>query len=398
MAGTRTDIAFSTLNLETTYQGAVVATTYVPLLVENPNMAGLDKEMLADTSIRTSIFDQGDAPKSGLRTGTIKLVMDACGLGTAAASTIGINGTTEILRAAIGTRISGAKGTKITGAGASVTMVIVSGGTGFTTCLAVCVNNEATFVKHVSGKRIFVHPPFSAAPAVSGTVVYVGDTYYPGDTERRTFRFECHEEAQKLGYRALGCHLLPAFSNLGAGQQKAKLTFDVTPGDWTPIASIISSAIAPNCWNIPGVVQDDGRIYLSDGTNHIVAGCGTFDIANLLTGANNKDIANPNCMGTPKLIKTKGEISLVIYQPDNSDDPITLLRTWVTNRTTLNCFYQCGKVAGDMMAFQFPACFVSAYPKEVNVEGLTGISFKLGITLNRTATGGTKAAWRFARL
>ena len=163
MAGTRTDIAFSTLNLETTYQGAVVATTYVPLLVENPNMAGLDKEMLADTSIRTSIFDQGDAPKSGLRTGTIKLVMDACGLGTAAASTIGINGTTEILRAAIGTRISGAKGTKITGAGASVTMVIVSGGTGFTTGLAVCVNNEATFVKHVSGKRIFVHPPFSAA-------------------------------------------------------------------------------------------------------------------------------------------------------------------------------------------------------------------------------------------
>jgi hypothetical protein len=51
-----------------------------------------------------------------------------------------------------------------------------------------------------------------------------------------------------------------------------------------------------------------------------------------------------------------------------------------------------------MMAFQFPACYVMSYPKEVNVEGLIGISLKLGITLNRTATGGTKAAWRFARL
>lgn len=398
MAGTRNDIGFNTLNLETTYQGAVVATTYVPLLVENPGMGGLDVELLADTSIRTSIFDQGDAPKAGLRSGTIKLVMDACGLGTAAVSTIGINGTTEILRAAIGTRISGAKGTKISGVGASVTMVIVSGGTGFTTGLAVCINNEATFVKHVSGKRIFLHPPLTVAPAVSGTRVYVGDTYYPGDTVRRTFRFECHEEAQKLGYRLLGCHLIPAFSNLGAGQQKSKLTFDVVPGDWSPVASILSSAIAPNCFNIPGVVQDDGRIYLSDGTNHIIAGVSNFDIANLLTAANNKDIGNGNCMGTPKLVKGKGEINLTIYQPDNSDDPVTLIRTWVSSRTTLNCFYQCGKVAGDMMAFQFPACYVMSYPKEVNVEGLIGISLKLGITLNRTATGGTKAAWRFARL
>jgi hypothetical protein len=394
-------IATTVLEQETVYQGATDADRRVLALQEPIDVSSLIREVIEDTTQRASIWDGGDGPTLGLRAGELSLPVDLSGRAANDGGAVTDDSDGKVIAAAIGTS-AGATGSTVEASPAPTTKVFtVVSAAGLAATKMVLVDcgangHRAAAIREIDGAEVTLDTPLPAAPGTAAAV-YGGVTYTPSET-RTTYNVKIHQDNDALGWEVKGVHFVPEFSQLGAGEGKARLTLKGTIGDWANMASTLASQGPPDTFTRPGVVQDEGWFVLTDGTDAISCIVSSVQMSNLLTQMRRKDACKANCVGTPEVMPSMDK-SLVaeLWQPTGATaDPIAQLRTWFAAGTKLKLLYQIGEQPADCIAFYFPAVVISQEPVPSDKDGLVAIPAAFKITIDRADTVFTRP-WYFAR-
>lgn len=394
-------LATTILEQETAYMGATDADPRVLALQEPIDVSSLIREVIEDSTQRQSVWDGGDAQTLGLRAGTLTLPVDLSGLAANDGGAVTDDAEGKIIAAAIGTS-AGATGSTVLAAPAPTTKVFtVASAAGLAATKMVLVDcgadgHRAAAIQEIDGAELTLATALPAAPAESAKV-YGGVTYTPSET-RKTYNVKIHEDNDELGWEVKGVHFIPEFSQLGAGEGKARLTLQGTIGDWENKASTIASDDPPDTFTRPGVIQDEGWFILTDGSTAISCIVSSVQMSNLLTQMRRKDACKANCVGTPEIMPSMDKgIVAELWQPTGAtSDPIAQLRTWFAAGTKLKLMYQVGEQPADCIAWFFPAVVISQEPVPTDKDGLVAIPATFKVTLDRTDTVFTRP-WYFAR-
>lgn len=387
------------LEQEVTYMGATDADPRVLAVQEPIDVSSLIREVIEDTTQRQSVWDGGDGPTLGLRAGEISLPVDLSGLAANDGGAVTDDSEGKIIAAAIGTSAGATGSTAAAGWTTLVGSVASAAGLAPTKMVLVdCGANghRASAIQEIDTLELTLATPLPSAPAESAKV-YGGVTYTPSET-RKTYNVKIHEDNDELGWEVQGVHFVPEFTQLGAGEGKARLLLKGTIGDWANKASTLATDDPPDTFTRPGVIQDEGWFVLTDGTDAISCIVSSVQMSNLLTQMRRKDACKANCVGTPEIMPSMDK-SLVaeLWQPTGATaDPIAQLRTWFAAGTKLKLLYQIGEQPADCIAFFFPAVVISQEPVPSDKDGLVAIPVNLKITLDRADTVFTRP-WYFAR-
>lgn len=392
-------LATTILEQETAYMGATDADPRVLALQEPIDVSSLIREVIEDTTQRASVWDGGDGPTLGLRAGEISLPVDLSGLAENTGGAVTDDDDGKIIAAAIGTS-SGATGSTAA-AGWTTKVGSVASAAGLAATELVLVDcgadgHRAAAIQEIDTLELTLATPLPSAPAEAAKV-YGGVTYTPSET-RKTYNVKIHEDNDALGWEVKGVHFTPEFTQLGAGEGKARLTLKGTIGDWVNEASTLATDDPPDTFTRPGVIQDEGWFVLTDGSTAISCIVSSVQMSNLLTQMRRKDACKANCVGTPEIMPSMDK-SLVaeLWQPTGATtDPIAQLRTWFAAGTKLKLLYQIGEQPTDCIAFFFPAVVISQEPVPTDKDGLVAIPATFKVTLDRTDTVFTRP-WYFAR-
>lgn len=398
---TAKNLASTILEQETAYMGTTDADPRVLAVQEPIDTSSLVREVLEDSTQRASIWDGGDAPTPGLRQGEIAIPVDLAGLGANDGGAVVDDSEGKIIAAAIGTS-AGATGSTVEASPAPTTKVFtVVSAAGLAATKMVLVDcgvngHRAAAIQEVDGAELTLATPLPAAPAAPAKV-YGGVTYTPSET-RKTYNVKIHKDNDKLGWECLGVHFIPEFSQLGAGEGKARLTLRGTLGDWDHDTSTLATDDPPDTFTDPGVIQDEGWFVLTDGATAITCICSTLQMQNLLTQMRRKDACKRNCVGEPEVMPSMDKaITAELWQPAGATaNPIDQLRTWFAGKTKLQLLYQVGEAPGDALAWFFPAVVISQEPVDGDKDGLVAITATFKATIDRASTVFTRP-WYFAR-
>lgn len=382
---TAKNLSSTTLEKEVSFHGAGTGTKYVLAVREPLDTSPLVHDVYADTTIRGSIWDAGDAPTVGNAKGDLTIALDLSGLGTNAGGIIANDGDGAVIEGAIGTASGGTGSTAVagwnteTGDAASAAGFAVAEMALFETTLG----NRVAMINTIATAKLTVEPALPIAPAASAKI-YAGVTYTPSET-RTTWILTHNKDNDALGYVCTGCGLTPEITSIGAAEGKARLNLKVSVGDWDTAASTLASDDPANTFTNPGVVQSHGRFVLTDGTNTVECIASSFTVANLLTEMRRASACQPNTIGEPEIMPSQDRlIDTELWQAGgNAADPISQLRTWFDDGTMLSCMYQVGDQPGDTLALYFPACFLNVEPKEVDKSGLMAIKVQLKVSVDR---------------
>ncbi len=384
----KSNISVTTIQKESTFHGSGTGSERVVSLTEQLDTSSLVRETLPRESIRSSIWDLGEAPSIGLKKGEFNCSVYLTGLGTNTGGTVTKDNDNDILEPVIGSSVAGT-GTSTSGTW-TTTGGDVASAAGLSEGSLIMIGNKVAAINDITTNTVTVTPPLPSAPS-SGTTVYAGITYQPSET-RSTFIVKHYRDNNYIGYACTGCGIVPEFQSLGAGEGQAKVNLKVTVGDWEHETYDISTAPAPDTFTNQGVVQNEGRFIVSDGTNHIQCIVSSFNVNGLMEEIRRVDACQPNCVGTPELVPPEDRtIEVEVWQLAGANqDPISRARTWFVNGTPLELLYQIGNTAGDTVAFYFPAVYVNAEPKEVDKNGLMAIKLQFKITRNMNSSVFTK--------
>jgi len=394
-------LASCQLEQEVSYLGAGDADPRMVAVQEPIDTSGLVREVIEDSTQRASVWDAGDAPTLGLRQGEIAIPVDLAGLAANDGGAVTDDSDGKIISAAIGSSAGGTGSTVEASPAPTTTVftVVSAAGLGATKMVLVDCGDDghrAAAIQEVDAAELTLATPLPSAPATSAKV-YAGVTYSLSET-RKTYKVVVNKDAQPLGHLMEGVHFVPEFSQLGAGEGKARMTLRGTIGDWEHQASTLATDGPPDTFTAPGVIQDEGWFMLSDGTDAISCIVSAVTMSNLLTQMRRKDACKRNCVGTPELMPSMDKsLTAELWQPAGATaDPITQLRTWFAARTKLKLIYQVGGQPADALAWFFPAVVLSQEPVELDKDSLTAISAVFKITIDRASLVFTKP-WYFAR-
>lgn len=385
----KSNISVTYLEKEQTFHGSGDGNAKVISLTEQLDTSSLVRESLKRDSVRSSIWDLGEAPSLGLKQGELQASVYLTGLGSNTGGTVQADNDDYVLSSVIGSS-SGGTGTTTSGTWTS-TGGDVASASGLEVGEMIMVGNKVAAISSIVSNAVTVTPPLPAAPS-SGTTVYAGLTYQPSDV-RNTWIVKHYRDNNYIGYKCTGCGIVPEFANLGAGEGQAKVNLKISVGDWAHDTTYdITTAPAPNTFTRQGVVQNQGRFVVSDGTNNIQCIVSSFNVSGLMGEVRRQDACQPNCIGVPELIPPEDRtIEVELWQLAGANaDPISRLRTWFESGSPLELLYQIGNKAGDTVAFYFPAVFVNAEPKEVDKNGLMAIKVMFKVTRNMNSTVFTK--------
>jgi hypothetical protein len=391
------NLSATTAQKEASLYGAGGGTEYVLNLQEQLDISSLVEEQIAPSSIRESVWDAGDGPTPGLRQGDLSLVVDLGALSSNAGGIIADDYSGALIAAAIGTS-SGGTGTECAAAWDTVTGDVDSAA-GLAEAEMVLVETStghwAAAIEDITGTTLTLDPPLKTAPA-EDAVVYAGVTYTPSET-RTSWVVKHHRDANKMGVQCTGVTFVPEFSNLGAQEGKARLTLKGMLGDHAKIASTLGSVGSPDTFTEPGVVQDQGRFVLTDGTDTVECIATTFNFTNPLTQVRRADACQPNTNGEADIMPSMDRmIEVELWQASGADDPLDQLRIWLAAGDMLRCLYQVGNGPAETIAWYFPAVYINADIVPVDKNGLMALKVTLKVSLDGASSVFT-VPWYFAR-
>jgi len=361
------------LELETSYLGSGDGTVLVPQLQEQINTEPFVNQSLEDTSIISSVFQSGEAPRKGLQEGSFGLSMDLAALETNTGGAITIDELGKVLRDSVGASVCGT-GSTINDVTPSTTEYDATSASGISIGDLILVQGEARFVSNKVTETLTVTPAHSVAPT-NGATIYAGQTLTPDDT-RATYKVTIHNDLTN-GFLVEGVHMVPSFEGLSAGEGKAKIKLACSFGKWTDETSDLATISPVNCGDIPAVVQSEGKFVLTDGTTTINANVSAFALGTLLTEVRPQDVTKPNCIGAPAVVPGKPEITVELWE---TVDERETLRTWFNARTDLELVYQIGDSAADCVAFYFGKVFLKGEPAITDKGGLVSLKCTLQVS------------------
>ena len=396
----KSNLGSTTIQAEATYMGAGSGAVRVIETQEVVDTTSLVRESLPDTSTRASIWNGGTAPTLGLRSGEPDVIVDLAGMGANAGGIIADDSSGAVISLAVGVSSGGTGTTAIAGWTTTTGATAIGGAAGLAKAEMILVEtttgNWVAAIADIVTDTLTVVPALPTAPAAAAKL-YAGVTYTPTET-RLTCILKIHKDSEPVGYEARGVHFTPEFSNLGAGEGKARLTLKSTIGDWDHITSALATADPPDTFVGPGVIQDHGRFVLTDGTATVTCIASTFTVSALLTAMRRQDACAENVVGAPEILPSADrQIETELWQSAGaSTGPLAQLRIWFAAGTMLSCLYQIGNTPGDVLAFYFPGVYLKDEPKEMDKNGLMAIKTTLKISIDANSTVFTKPFY-FAR-
>lgn len=391
------NLSATTAQKEASLYGAGSGTEYVLNLQEQLDISNLVEEQIAPSSIRESVWDAGDGPTPGLRQGDLSLVVDLGALSSNAGGAITDDNSGALIAAAIGTS-SGGTGTTCA-AGWNTTTGDVASAAGLAEAGLVLFETTtghwAAAISDINASTLTVDPPLKTAPGENAKL-YAGVTYTPSET-RTSWIVTHHRDAKKMGIQCTGVTFVPEFSNLGAQEGKARLTLKGALGDHVQIASSIGSVGTPDTFTEPGVIQDQGRFVLTDGSDTVECIASTFNFTNPLTQVRRQDACQPNTNGEAVIMPSMDRmIEVELWQASGADDPLDQLRIWLAAGDMLTCLYQVGNGPAETLAWYFPAVYINADITPVDKNGLMALKVSLKVSLDGASSVFT-VPWYFAR-
>lgn len=397
---TMKDLSATTIQKENSLYGAGTGSTYILALQEPLDVSTLVRESLEDNTVRGSVWDSGNGPRLGLRSGELNLACDLCGLGTNAGGLISEDNDSKIIAGAIGAVTTGT-GTDVSDVAASTEVFDVTSAAGLAEGTLILIatpqGNRVAAIADIATLEVTVTPPLPAAPA-DEALIYAGLNYTPTDTARSSYIIKHHKDNDIAGYECTGCTLVPEFANLGPQEGKARINFKVAVGDHTDMASTLASIGAPDTMTGQGVIQDHGYIKIYDGTNTVTCLASSFSVSGLLEQIRRVDACQNNCQGEAEILPSKNRtIECELWQPAGATaDPLEQCLSWFEAGTAVEMMYQVNDNPGETIAFYFPAVFLKAEPTLVNKNGLMAVKTSWTVTIDRNSTVFTKPFY-FAR-
>ena len=358
---------------ETVYLGAGDGTVLVPLLQEQINTEPFVNATLEDTSIISSVFEAGQAPRKGLQEGSFGMDLDLAALEANTGGAITIDELGKVLRDAVGASVCGT-GSTLNDVTPSTTEYDATSAAGIAIGDMILVGGEARYVANKSTNTLTVTPAHSAAPT-NGATIYAGQTLTPSDT-RSTYKVTIHNDLTN-GFLVEGVHMVPSFEGLSAGEGKCKVKLACSLGKWTDETSDLDTITPVNVGDVPAVVQSEGKFVLTDGVSTINANVSAFSLGNLLTENRPQDVTKPNCIGAPAVVPGKPEITVELWETASERET---LRAWFSDRTDLELVYQIGNSAADCIAFYFPKVFLKGEPAITDKGGLVSLKTSLQVS------------------
>lgn len=402
---TAKNFSITTLEQETGYLGSGDSTVRTVNLQEALDTSSLVREVHEDGGIKSTVWDAGRGPTLGLRKGELSLAVDLAGLTANNGGAVTDDDDGEVLMTAIGSASAGTGTTCAAGWTTKTGDVVSAVGLGEAELVLIetAEGNRVAAIEDITASALTLATPLSSAPVLSAKV-YAGVTYQPeadvvygASAKRGTWILEHHMDANKLAYRAVGVHLTPEFTNLGAAEGKVRLNLKASIGDWEHIDSTLDSMVPPNHFIRAGVVQDNGWFVISDGVTSITCIASTFTLGSLLTEIRRAEACRQNTVGQPEIVPSMDKsVEIELWQANGANDPINQLRTWFSAGTMLKCLYQIGDQPTDTLAFYMPGMYISEEPKEVDKNSLVAIKVKAKISIDGNSSVFLRP-WYFAR-